>query len=280
MRIFFSHRKRQITQLLCALLYNANVKGFLNGAIYGGGSKAVCVPGLNCYSCPGAVGSCPLGALQMALSDIKYSFPYYILGLLLLFGVLAGRLICGFLCPFGFIQELLYKIPFFKVKRKFKYIKYLKYFFLGVFVIGLPLFYGLTEVVSSPFFCKYFCPAGTLEAGVPLLALNGSLRTLIGYLWGQKLFILVVIVMLSLMIYRPFCKFMCPLGAIYGFFNKVSFYRYSVDKNACTHCGKCAEVCKMDIDPVANCNSCECIRCGDCKSCCEKKAISSGPNRS
>ena len=109
--------KRRLIQLCAALLYNLNLKGFAEASIYKGKSKGLCVPGLNCYSCPGAVGSCPLGTLQNALSAMDRKLPFYILGVLLLFGVTMGRTICGFLCPFGLVQELLYRIPVPKIKK-------------------------------------------------------------------------------------------------------------------------------------------------------------------
>ena len=93
--------RRRCIQLVSALLYNAHLPGFLSGSIFKGSVKGVCVPGLNCYSCPGAVGSCPLGALQNALSNLPNKLPLYIAGFLLLVGVGLGRVVCGFLCPFG-----------------------------------------------------------------------------------------------------------------------------------------------------------------------------------
>ena len=79
---FRKHASRGLVQLYAALLYNANLKGFIDGHIYAGDLKAVCVPGLNCYSCPGAVASCPLGALQNALNAAGHTAPWYVLGLL------------------------------------------------------------------------------------------------------------------------------------------------------------------------------------------------------
>ena len=110
------HRRRYI-QLLAAVLMNAHITGFYEGKIYQGKLKAVCTPGLNCYSCPGAYLSCPLGSFQSALVANRNKVPYYVLGMLLLFGALFGRFICGFLCPFGLIQELLYKLPVPKIKK-------------------------------------------------------------------------------------------------------------------------------------------------------------------
>ena len=63
---------RRLVQLYSALLHNAYLKGFIDGKIYTGAAKVACVPGFNCYSCPGAVGSCPLGSIQNALSASGY----------------------------------------------------------------------------------------------------------------------------------------------------------------------------------------------------------------
>ena len=109
--------KRRLIQLYAALLFNANLKGFKTGRIYQGPVKNLCAPGINCYSCPGAVAACPMGALQNALSDSGKTVPYYVVGIILLYGLLFGRWICGFLCPFGLIQDLLHKIKTPKVGK-------------------------------------------------------------------------------------------------------------------------------------------------------------------
>ena len=102
--------KRRLIQVYAALLYNANIKGFITGDIFKGDSKHMCVPGLNCYSCPGAIGACPLGSLQNALAASDKTVPTYVLGIILLFGLTLGRTICGALCPMGLLQELLFKL--------------------------------------------------------------------------------------------------------------------------------------------------------------------------
>ena len=87
--------QRRLIQLYAALLHNAHVKGFITGNIYTGQSKILCTPGFNCYSCPGAVGACPLGALQNAIASSGSRTPVYVLGILMLFGLILGRTICG-----------------------------------------------------------------------------------------------------------------------------------------------------------------------------------------
>lgn len=272
-------RLRLWVQIGFIALTNGYVNGFLKGKIYTGNTKALCVPGLNCYSCPGALGSCPIGALQAVLGSRNYKFSFYIIGFLMLVGAVFGRFICGWLCPFGLIQDLLYKIPFVKKIRKLpgdRWLRWLKYVILAVFVVIMPLF--VVDIIGqgTPWFCKLICPSGTLTAGIPLVVLNPGLRAAIGWLFGWKLFLLVGIVLLSILTYRPFCRYLCPLGAMYGWFNPIAFYRFQIDEKACTKCKACQKVCKLDIPVWEKPNSVECIRCGDCKKSCPHKAIKNG----
>ncbi len=270
--------KRHRIQALWALLTNSYLVGFVQGKIYRGKLKNLCVPGLNCYSCPGAVGSCPIGAMQAVIGSWNFRFAFYAAGFLMFVGALAGRFVCGWLCPFGLVQDLLHKIPFVKKIGTFKgdrLLRRLKYVILFVFVILLPMF--LVDVLGQglPYFCKYICPAGTLEGGILLVLFNKSMRSALGWLYAWKSVLLIVTVTLSVMIYRPFCKYICPLGAVYSVFNPISVFRYRVDKEKCTGCSACAKVCKMQVDPVKNANHPECVRCGACKSACPVKAITS-----
>ncbi|MBW6411179.1 4Fe-4S binding protein [Clostridium weizhouense] len=268
--------KRRIFQILSTIITNANINGFFEKNIYKGYSKKVCVPGLNCYSCPGAMGACPIGSMQAVIGSVKYNVSLYVAGFISLIGIIFGRFICGWLCPFGFLQDLLYKIPFPKIKvnKKIDNIsRYFKYVILIVFVILLPMFLVNEFGISPPYFCELICPAGTLEGGIPLVLLNKSLRETIGFLFAWKMLILVGVIGSSIFIYRPFCKYICPLGAIYGVLNKVSFCKMTIDKNKCTSCNACVKKCKMHIEVCKNPNSAECIRCGECIKICPKKAI-------
>ncbi len=269
---------RKIVQSLTAIVTNSYFAGFIKGTIYQGKLKNVCVPGLNCYSCPGALGSCPIGSLQAVIGSAKYRFSFYVTGLILLFGGFLGRWICGWICPFGLLQELLHKIPGRKVKLSgnWKKLSWIRYIMLFVFVIGLPLFVVNIAGYGTPAFCKYVCPAGTIEAALPLiLAAPGEFGSL-GGLFVLKASIAVAVVIASIIIYRPFCTTLCPLGLIYGWLNKISLYQMHVDKDKCIECGKCRTVCKLDIEIYKNPTSMECIRCGECKPVCPTNAITSG----
>jgi len=263
--------KRHVIQAVASLIQNAHFSGFFTGKLYDGASKGVCVPGLNCYSCPGAVGACPIGALQNSLGAMKFRFPYYVLGMLLFFGALAGRLICGFLCPFGLLQDLIAKIPVkkrnrFRADRPLRFVKYA----VLILTVSLPLFIKLT-----PFFCKYLCPSGTV-AGVLLSLSDSKLFSVLGGEFACKISVLLIILVLSAIIIRPFCKYLCPLGAFYGLLNRVSLVRMRCDADKCVSCGKCASVCPMGVDPSKHPNDAECIRCAACVSSCPGSALKLG----
>lgn len=278
-KIKINEWSRHGIQAFWALLTNSHLAGFFSGKIYRGNLKKVCVPGLNCYSCPGAVGACPIGAIQAVVGSWNFKFAYYVIGFLIFIGAIIGRIVCGFLCPFGLIQDLLHKIPFPKKIRTFygdKLLRKLKYVIFLVFVILLPLVVVDIMGQGAPYFCKLICPAGTLEGGIPLVLLNKTLRSTVGWLYVWKNVILIITILLSILIYRPFCKYICPLGAFYSVFNPVSVFRYQVDKEKCVHCGKCAAACQMQVNPVENANDLECIRCGRCKKACPTGAISCG----
>lgn len=267
---------RLIIQASFAALSNGYIKGFAHGEIFTGKTKFVCVPGMNCYSCPGALGSCPIGSLQATLNAREYKISMYVVGMLVIFGTLLGRFVCGFLCPFGLIQDLLFKIPFVKKIRKLpceKGLRTLRFVFLGVFVILLPAFVADFTGLGEPWFCKWICPVGTLEGGVPLVLLNSAMRGAAGFIFRWKLAILAVTLLSAIIIYRPFCRYVCPLGAVYGVFNKISFYRFKIDTEKCTKCGACQKICKLDIKVYEKPNSLDCIRCGDCEEACPHGAI-------
>ncbi len=267
---------RHTVQTLWALFTNSYFMGFLQGKIYRGNLKRFCVPGMNCYSCPGALGACPIGALQAVIGSKQFLFSSYILGFICLFGIVMGRFVCGWLCPFGLIQELLHKIPMLKKIKTFRgdmFLRKLKYIILLVFVFLLPMFAVDIAGTASPYFCKLICPVGTLEGAVPLLLLQSSLRTAIGWLYAWKVIILIFIIFVSILIYRPFCKYLCPLGAIYAINNRISIFKYHIDKNLCINCGKCISVCQMNLNPRVDPNHHECIRCGKCKNICPSNAI-------
>ena len=268
-------RFRGWIQAGATLLTNIHLPNFLKGGLYQGKGKAVCVPGLNCYSCPAASGACPIGSFQAVVGSSKFRFSYYITGFLILLGVLLGRVICGFLCPFGWFQELLHKIPTKKFStKKLKPLTYLKYVVLLVMVVLLPVLVTNQLGMGDPFFCKYLCPQGVLEGAIPLSLANSGIRSALGSLFTWKFIVLLMVIVLSIVFYRPFCKWLCPLGAFYALLNKVSLFQMQVDQSKCVSCGKCAKVCKMDVDVTKSPNHTECIRCGMCIRACPTDAVS------
>jgi len=261
---------RLAVQLIFTILTNGYVYGYLNGKIYQGKLKYTCVPGLNCYSCPGAVASCPLGALQALLNQRGFQIPFGMLGFFFLTGSLLGRFVCGWLCPFGLTQDLLHKIPVFRKRKRLPLhhiLKFGKYVVLLLFVcIGSGFLFG--GFAKVPAFCKYICPSGTLFGAVPLLAANRLLRGQAGGLFFWKLGLLLFLLLLSVKVYRPFCQYLCPLGAIYGWFNRFSLVQVHWEKQRCTSCGACEKACPVGLSASEISRSPECIRCGRCIEAC------------
>ena len=271
---FLLARSRCGIQFLATLLTNIHLPNFFKGKIYQGSGKTVCVPGLNCYSCPGAAGSCPIGALQAVVGSSKFRFSYYITGFLILLGVLLGRFICGFLCPFGWFQDLLHKIPGKKFStKKLRPLRYIKYAVLLIMVLILPAVITNSAGMGNPFFCKYLCPQGVLEGAIPLALADSGIRSALGSLFAWKSVVLITVIVLSILFYRPFCKWICPLGAFYSLFNRVSLFQMQVDESKCISCGKCQKACKMDVDVTLSPNHPECIRCGACIHACPTQAV-------
>ena len=93
-------------------------------------------------------------------------------------------------------------------------LKYGKYLILLVFVLLLPLYAVDFLGQGQPWFCKLICPAGTLEAGIPLVLANDGLREAAGFLFAWKNVILAAVILAAIFVYRPSCHYLCPLGAI------------------------------------------------------------------
>ena len=261
---------RKLVQVFWTFLVNGFWGFPVTGNLYQGPLKVICSPGLNCYSCPAATTYCPLGSLQQLLLGIRFSLEtgsYYVgtfvVGSMGLFGAALGRFICGWACPFGLFQELLHKIPSAKYAIP-KQLNWFKYGFLALFVVILPLFMVDEFGLGAPWFCKYVCPAGTLEAGIPMLLLQPELKSTIGWLYWNKIVILVLFVIWSVVSSRPFCRTTCPLGAFYGLFNRHRLVKLKLNEDNCTKCGACHNVCPMGIHFNETPDSAECISCLKC----------------
>jgi len=272
-------KKRRWFQIFSFLAINAYIPAWFKGEIYQGSIKGTCVPVLNCYSCPSAIGACPIGAMQnffatskFNISIAQYHLGLYVIGFLGAIGSIVGRMPCGWLCPFGFLQELMYKIKTKKFRIP-KFLTYMKYVVLVVFVVLLPLLIMDEFGFGQTWFCKWICPAGTLEAGVPLSALNADIRAQLGFLFSWKMGILVLFIVWMIVAKRPFCRTACPLGAIFALFNKVSLFRMVTDEDKCTLCNQCLKDCPVDIKVYEEANSPECVRCLKCIDSCKFGAV-------
>jgi len=195
-----------------------------------------------------------------------HAFPYYLVAFIALVGLSVGRMACGWICPFGFLQDLMHRIrsPKFKIPFVLRYMKYLILVFL---VIILPYTTG------EMWFSK-LCPAGTLTAGIPWTLwdpVNPSTGVPILPNGPGVIFYLSLIILTGFMVWfvlskRPFCRVICPMGALFSLFNRFSAIRLEASPE-CDGCNTCKEVCPMDLNIYLDLNSTECIRCLECTRC-------------
>jgi polyferredoxin len=270
---------RRVVQVVSAVAINPYFLYFSSRMTYQGGVKGVCIPGLNCYACPLTIFACPIGSLQHSFvlmsPKIKGSLSQalgaliYVLGSVGLVGAVLGKLPCGWICPFGFLQELLYKIPTPKLRLP-RWMRWGKYGFLLVVVMAIPF------ITAVSWFSR-LCPAGALEGGVFLKAVppDAPLPPS-GWFFWFKIAILAAFLLWFVFSKRPFCRAVCPLGAMFGICNRFSLYCMAIDDSRCNSCGACREVCPVDIDIRDDPNAAECIRCLQCKKACTRGAITSG----
>ncbi|MBN1619522.1 4Fe-4S binding protein [candidate division WOR-3 bacterium] len=261
---------------LSFFVFNSYLKGFSQG-IYTGSAKRFCAPFINCHSCPSATFSCPVGVSQHIFTYRHLAgatvIPQFVFGFLISISLLLGKLVCGWLCPFGLVQALLNRIRTLKIKIPHP-VTNVKYFIFFLMIIFLP------SVTGEPWFCK-LCPVGSLEAGIPLIAFgtaSGALRDLAQSMFSLKLSILLAFLVFSIYSKRPFCRMVCPVGAVFSFFGRFSLIRVRINKEFCTSCRLCEKVCPIELPIEKAVSSGNCFLCGECVKACNRKALRFGFN--
>ena len=234
-------------------------------------AKYLCSPGMNCHGCSLAGAACPIGVF--AFTSSVRTLPSFALGFMLTLGLLGGRIFCAFACPFGWLQEMLSRVTRWKIRipRLWNGLKYLA---LLLMVVLIPLILGYDQAARfNLYFCK-ICPDGSLTASLP--AYLSKAKDPFGGATNPYLFrfgILLLFLGLMLIVSRPFCRLLCPLGAFYGLLSKWALFRITPQSQLCVSCGKCHQVCPVDLLPEKEAGSRECIACMECIKTCPKKAI-------
>lgn len=221
---------------------------------------SMCGPVLHCHSCPLATFACPIGII--AQFGALHIFPFIAIGLLIVVGGLVGSLICGWVCPFGFLQDLVAKVPTHKYDPP-KWAGHLRYVVLIVTVLAVPYFFGEGHPL---FFCR-LCPAAALEKWVPDMAGQAIAGQKVIWPNAIKLTVLGLFLVAIFFVKRPWCRILCPLGAVFSLFNRISVFLLRLDPDKCNNCERCNKLCEYDIDPQVSPNDSRCIRCLECTRC-------------
>lgn len=220
----------------------------------------MCAPVFHCYACPLSTFACPIGVI--AQFGALHIFPFVAIGLLVTVGALFGTLICGWVCPFGFLQDLFAKVPTPKFDPP-KWTSHFRYVVLIGTVLAIPYFFG----EGHPLFICRVCPAGGLEAAAPNMVSQAAAGQDIAWPNALKISIVVLFLGAVFFIRRPWCRIFCPLGAIFSVFNRFSAFFLHFDPSKCTSCERCHKLCEYGIEPEKSPNDSRCIRCLECTSC-------------
>jgi len=191
------------------------------------------------------------------------------------------KLFCGWVCPLGALQELVNKIPFPWRKKNFNFAIFngirmalLVFFFLTFWGVKdhIAALAGAVGADAGEGMWLAFAPYNVYEPINLFELLHWQIDTLFFVLMG-------LLVVFSLVLYRPFCYAVCPIGALTWLLERVSPGRIRVDQNACTQCGLCSEASPCPtIDPLVEGKSLvpDCTSCGECLRSCPENAISFG----
>jgi polyferredoxin len=265
-------RIRQGAQALGAAIPNSYLAAFSSGQIYKGPLKCTCLPVLSCHSCPSAIFSCPIGTVQHYA--VLHKVPLFLFGLFGIVGLLVGRMACGWLCPFGLVQDLLNRVRSTKIQLPSE-------LSITRYAVALLLVFLLPYATGQTWF-SILCPLGTLSAAIPwavwnpvdpLTAQPVVQADAVGALFAIKIGILIGFMLSFVVAKRPFCRLFCPLGLFFSLFNRVSLVQLEVSEE-CNRCDRCQEVCPVDIKVYDAPNSGECIRCLRCTGCPQVKVTS------
>ncbi len=221
---------------------------------------SVCSPVFHCYSCPLATFACPVGVI--ANFSALHVFPFLAVGTLVLVGASIGGAVCGWVCPFGFLQDLIGRVPTPKLRLP-AWTSLFRYAVLIGLVLVMPFLYGEEHAL---FFCR-LCPAGALEGAVPGVIKAAMAHSPIPWPSTAKLTLLGLVLAAMFIKWRPWCTLFCPLGAIFGLFNRFSLLVLRFESDACRSCGACGKMCKYGVLPARNLNNSRCIRCLECTRC-------------
>lgn len=231
--------------------------------------------GIELLFLPRSCGLLPNRGVAGAVESKRFSCSFRCLGRLLRVREPAGTLRLRLAVSLWAGTGSLHKIPIFKKKKRLPYhhiLKYGKYAVLIFLCVSVPCF-CLGDLRNSPRSVNICVPPAPCSVQSLCSVQMRPWRGQAGGLFLWKLGILIAVVLLSIKIYRPFCQYLCPLGAIYGWFNRFSLVQIQWEKELCVSCMACEKACPVSLSLQEISRSSECIRCGKCVDACPQKCL-------
>jgi NAD-dependent dihydropyrimidine dehydrogenase PreA subunit len=184
----------------------------------------------------------------------------------IILAIIGNKIICGWACPMGALQELIYKLPIFK-KIKSKKLPFVltNAVRAGIFTAMLLFLFGVIGGKRGMVIYHYVNPFN-------LFNLEFELESILSAV--------IVILIFSFFTYRPFCQFVCPFGLVSWIAERISIFRIRIDKKKCTECGACIKACPLEAAKgrvMGKLAPADCFSCARCLNICPVDAVRYGP---
>ena len=184
------------------------------------------------------------------------------LAFFIILAIVGNKIICGWACPFGSLQELIFSLPILRKIKKIKVSFFLTNSIRAVIFVTMLLFlFGIIGGRKGFVIYHFVNPFNLFDLDFESL---GIILTII------------IALLLSLFVYRPFCQLICPFGFVSWIAERFSIFRVRIDKNICINCGACEKVCPTESAKgivAGNKMPADCFSCGRCLTSCPVDAI-------
>ena len=187
-------------------------------------------------------------------------------GFFAVLAVIGNKLICGWACPFGALQEIIYHLPILRKIKKRKVPFVISNTIRGaLFVVVVLLLFGIVGGRKGFVIYHFINPFNLFNLDIETVSVGATI---------------LVALVVSFGFYRPFCQFICPFGLLSWVFERLSVFRVKIDYNRCPKCNACVRACPLEAAKgrvAGKVFPADCFSCARCLNVCPVDAIRYGP---